>query len=124
MNAPTTSAAGPSPTPQVPLLERLRRAARDRGDSAATAETLVSWGRGFILFHNKRHPDHLGLSDVSHFLEHVVRTAADPLLALAQARAALALLYRAVVGRDLGELPQPRPPRVLDQFRLVLRVRH
>src|SRR6266446_8905384 len=34
------------------------------------------------------------------------------------------LLYSGVLGFDLGELPQPRPPRVLDQLRLVLRVRH
>lgn len=60
---------------------------------------------------------------MTHFLEHVVKTAAEPRLALAQARAALTLLYGGVLGVDLGELPQPRPPRVLDQLRLVLRVR-
>ena len=108
----------------MPLLERLREAARSRGDAVATADVLVSWARAFILFHNKQHPSTLGLSAVIHFLEHVVKTAAEPLRALAQARSALTLLYGVVLGIDLGELPQPRPPRVLDQLRLVLRVRH
>ena len=80
--------------------------------------------RAFILFHDKRHPSSLGLAQVTQFLEHVVKTSADPLPALAQARAALMLLYGGVLGIHLGELPQPRPPRLLDQLRLMLRVRH
>jgi hypothetical protein len=106
------------------LLEQFRQAARARGDSAPTAQTLVSWARAFIVFHNKPHPSQLGLPEVTHFLEHVVRTAPEPLTALAQARSALTLLYGCVLGINLGELPQPRPPRLLDQLRLVLRVRH
>ena len=114
----------PASVSQLPLLDRLRMAALSRGDSAPTAENLVMWVRAFILFHNKRHPRELGMSEVTHFLEHVVKTAPDPLPALAQARSALTLLYGGVLGMNLGELPQPRPPRLLDQLRLVLRVRH
>ena len=118
----------PPPVPYAtnppPLLERVRRAARARGDSQPTADNLVTWVRAFILFHPKRHPGQMGLPEVTHFLEHVVQTRPDPLPALAQAREALTLRYGGVLGRDLGELPHPRPPRVLDQLRLVLRVRH
>jgi hypothetical protein len=110
--------------PPVPLLDRVRLAAIAQGSSAPTADTHVSWARAFIVFHNKRHPEQMALPEVTHFLEHVVKTTPEPLVALAQARAALSFLYRAIIGRDLGELPQPRPPRVLDQLRLVLRVRH
>ena len=106
------------------LLDRLRIAARDRGDSQPTAENLVLWGRAFILFHNKRHPGELGLPEMTHFLEHVVKSVAEPLPALAQARSALMLLYAGVLGVNVGERPQPRPPRIWDQLRLVLRVRH
>lgn len=113
-----------STSPAVPLLDRTRLAARARGDPESTIQAMIDSVRAFILFHNKRHPSELGLSDVGRFLEHVVRTASDPLPALAQARSALALLYADILGRDLGELPQPRPPRLLDQLRLVLRVRH
>ena len=53
-----------------------------------------------------------------------MKTEPDPLPALAMARSALTLLYAAVLGNDLGELPHPRPTKLLDQLRLVLRVRH
>jgi integron integrase len=117
------------PNPAVPvtgsqLLDELWQAARKRGDSQPTANGLVEWARRFILFHNKRHPSQLGLGEAVHFLEHVVKTAPEPLPALAQARSALALLYGGLLGIDLGELPWPRPSRVLDQLRSVLRVRH
>jgi len=123
---PVASRAAPVSAVAIgsPLLERFRQSARARGDSAPTADNLVSWARAFILFHNKRHPSELGLAEATHFLEHVVKTATEPLPALAQARAALTFLYGGVLGIDLGELPQPRPPRLLDQLRLVLRVRH
>jgi len=107
-----------------PLLERLRKTALDRGTARPTVDQMVGWARAFILFHNKRHPAEMGLAEVGHFLEHVVKTEPDPLPALAQARRALGTLYEDVLGVRLGELPQPRPPRVLDQLRLVLRVRH
>jgi hypothetical protein len=71
----TPVAAVPSPPP---FLERFRQTARARGDSAPTADHLVSWARAFILFHKKRHPAQLGLPEVTHFLEHVVKTAPGP----------------------------------------------
>jgi hypothetical protein len=104
-----------------PLLSQLWHAARMRGDSQPTADGLVDWARRFILFHNKRHPSQLGRRDVIHFLEHVVKTVPEPLPALAKARSALSLLYGDVLGIELGILPWPRPPRVLDQLRLLLR---
>ncbi len=125
MNPATVSQLLPSAgTQPSPLLERVRKAAREHGLSEAAAAAIVARARAFILFHNKRHPSGLGLADVTRFLEHVVQTAKQPLLALAEARSALTLLCGSVLGIDLGELPQPRPPRLLDQLRLVLRVRH
>jgi integron integrase len=112
------------PATGSPLLNQLWQAARTRGDSQPTADCLVDWARRFILFHNKRHPSQLGLRETIHFLEHVVKTMPEPLPALAQARSALTLLYSGLLGIDLGELPWPRPPRVLDQLRMMLRVRH
>ena len=107
----------PATVKKPPLLDRLRLAAGACGDSQPTADTLVSWARAFILFHNNLHPSERGLPDATHFREHVVRTAPEPLPALAQARSALTFLSSGVLGIDLGELPQPRPPRLLDPFR-------
>jgi integron integrase len=118
------------PTPQVAalqpprLLDQVAQAARQRGASEPTTTQLVSWVRAFILFHDKRHPRELGPPDATRFLEHVVRTEKQPLPALESARSALELLYGTVLGIDLGELPRPRSPRLLDQVIQVLRVRH
>ena len=118
---PTPRFAAPQP-PR--LLDQIAQAARQRGASEPTTTQLASWVRAFILFHGKRHPRELGLPDATRFLEHVVRTEKQPLPALETARSALELLYGTVLGIDLGELPRPRPPRLLDQMSQVLRVRH
>jgi hypothetical protein len=120
----------PQPTPQIiapqppRLLDQVAQTARQRGASEPTTAQLVSWARDYILLHGKRHPRELGLPDATRFLEHVVRTEKQPLPALETARSALELLYGTVLGIDLGELPRPRPPRLLDQMSQVLRVRH
>ncbi len=36
----------------------------------------------------------------------------------------MTFLYGKVLGLDLGEVPLPQPPRLLDRMRLALRVRH
>src|SRR5436190_393819 len=127
---PVSGASPPLPATATPspLLERFRLAARARGDSQPVTDTLVSWARAFILFHNKRHPSELGLLAVSHFLEHVVKTTPEPPPALAQARAALTFLYGQVLEIDLGRRRAVRArrgqrlPVVLapEQVRLVL----
>src|SRR2546421_4111217 len=113
------------PEPKPPrLLDQLSQAARQRGASEPTTAQLVDWAWRFILFHGKRHPREMGPGEVAHFLGHVARTEKEPLAVLEGARSALELLYRTVLGIDLAELPRPRPPRLLDQMRQVLRVRH
>jgi integron integrase len=85
---------------------------------------FADWSRRFILFNGKRHPRELGLAEIGQFLESLAQTHQDPLRALAASRAARDFLSREVLHLDLGELPLPRPPRLLDQVRQVLRVRH
>ena len=101
---PATSPIAAAHPPR--LLDQFRQAALTRSDSQPTADMLTGWARAFILFHNTQHPTRLGLPEVTHFLEHVVKTAKEPLPALAMARSALMLLYATILGRDLGELPQ------------------
>ena len=119
---PIGLAAVPSQPPR--LLDLLRESARNRGHLPATIDAFVVWTTRLILFHGKRHPRELAIGEVGRFLDQVVHTEKDPLVALAAARQALDFLYREVLGIDLGELPHPRPPRLLDQVRQVLRVRH
>src|SRR5262249_21165364 len=105
------------------LLDQVAHAARQRGASQPTTAQLGSCVRAFVLFHGRRRPGGLGRPAVTRFLEHVVRTEKHPLPALETARSALELLYGPVLGMDLGELPRPQPPRLLDQMSQVLRVR-
>jgi integron integrase len=74
------------------------------------------------LFHNKRHPRDLAPGDVGRFLEHVAQTEKDPLACLEEAHAALTFLYRDVLGLEVGPLPFPDPPRLLDRLRRACRV--
>jgi integron integrase len=98
--------------------------AQQHGHSEATVDGLVDWIRRFILFHGKRHPRELGLTEVGQFLASVAQTEKDPLRAIPASRDALAFLYGEVLHLDLGELPWPRPPRLLDQVHQLMRVRH
>jgi integrase len=114
----------PTPPPAPRLLDRVRLAARADRHTDQVAADFVEWTRRFVLFHNKKPPDDLGVRHVGEFLHHVVNTTPDPLPVLDRARRALEFLYHTVLGRDLGELSLPRPPRLLDRMRQVLRVRH
>ena len=109
-----TPQASPTP-PAPPLLEQLRQVARHRGHPEPTVAAFADWCRKFILFHSKRHPRELGLTEVGRFLDSVAQTEKDPVRAIAASRDALDFLYREVLHLDLGELPWPRPRRLLDQ---------
>lgn len=116
----------PHPPPPSPprLLDQLREAARRHGYPEDRIACFVAWVTRFILFHGKRHPRDLSRTDVAAFLHHVAHTETAPLRAGDEAHLALDFLYRDVLVLDLGELPRPRPPRLLDQVGHVLRVRH
>jgi integrase len=120
-----TFPAQPEKDPPPPrLLDQVRQVAAAHGYAAATRDGFVQWTVRLIHFHGRRHPRELNLADLGRFLEHVVRSEKDPLPALAEARRALEFLYRDVLAIPVGELPLPRPPRLLDQVRQVLRVQH
>jgi hypothetical protein len=124
MTSPATSTAPPILLGGPRLLDLLRQAARERGHGERTVAAFVDWSTRFILFHGKRHPRDMGACEVTQFLGSVAQTDRDPVRAVATGRDALDFLYRAVLRIELGELPLPRPPRLLDQVRQVLRVRH
>ena len=57
---------GASPPPK--LLERVREAIRMRHYSRRTEGTYAHWIRRFIVFHQKRHPQTMGASEITAFL--------------------------------------------------------
>ena len=113
-----------SASPPPRLLDQFRAAARAVGQPEAWIDTLAQWMVAYIIYHGKRHPRELGPAALDAFLQHVVQTRKNPLGALEAARTALRLLYQEVLRQPRGELPQPRPPLLLDQMRQILRLGH
>jgi hypothetical protein len=119
-------ATPPPPGPASPpprLLDLVRQVARDRFGQDGPGERCADWTRRLVLFHGKRHPRDLAPGDVGRFLEHVAQTENDPLNRLEQAHSALTFLYQEVLCLDIGPLPCPEPPRLLDRLRRACRVR-
>ena len=54
------------------LLDQLRDRARQHGHPESWCDKSVQWCRRFILFHGKRHPKEMGVTEIARFLEHVV----------------------------------------------------
>ena len=107
-----------------PFLTQLQEAAIRHGHPEATALEMIGWCRRFILFHGKKHPQEMGQTEAGLFLDHVAKTEELALRAIAAARGALEFVYTIFLQRELGELPWPRPPKLLDQVTQVLRVKH
>lgn len=103
VNHPTLVGDPPVPTR---LLDRLREAIRLRHYSIRTEDTYVDWVRRFILFHEKRHPQELGASDVAAFLTHLAVDRSVSPSTQNQAKSALLFLYRVVLEVQLPWLDE------------------
>ncbi len=106
----TDAPASTQSTGSPKLLDRVRTAIRVRHYSRRTEEAYVPWIRRYILFHGKRHPDQMGAPEVAAFLSSLAT--ARQVSASTQNQALSALLYRHVLGRELGTMPEvPRAKR-------------
>jgi integrase len=98
------------------LLDRVRQTIRARHYSPRTETAYVYWVREFILFHGKRHPDHLGGHGVTRFLCDLATRRRASASTRAQTLSALLFLYKEVLGRKLPWLAEivlaRRPVRV------------
>jgi hypothetical protein len=114
----------PAALPKSPrLLDLVRQLARSRFGQDGPGERYAHWTLRLVRFHGKRHPRDLSPGEVGRFLEHVAQTEKDALPCLEQAHRALTFLYQDVLGVDVGPLPFPEPPRLLDRLRRACRVR-
>ena len=87
-----------------PFLQPVRTAIRVCHDSIRTEQAYLQWVRRFIVFHDRRHPQTLGETEVAAFLsdlavQHEVSPATQN-----QALNATVFLYKAVLDCPLGEL--------------------
>ena len=53
------------------LLDRVRETLRRKHYSYRTEQAYVHWIKRFILFHNKRHPNEMGVPEIEAFLTHL-----------------------------------------------------
>ena len=91
-------------TEKSPFLNQVRQVIRTKHYSIRTEQSYVHWVKRFILFHNKRHPQELGETEVGEFLTHLaVKRKVSP-NTQNQALNALVFLYRHVLDRPLGDI--------------------
>ncbi|MFM2430962.1 MAG: hypothetical protein RLZZ511_2175 [Cyanobacteriota bacterium] len=87
--------------PPRKLLDQVRDAIRLKHYSYRTEETYVQWIRRFILFHNKRHPNEMGVPEIEAFLTHLAIEGNVTATTQNQALNALLFLYRHVLKQEL-----------------------
>lgn len=84
------------------LLDQMREAIRLKNYSYATEKSYVHWVKRFILFHNKRHPEDMGQTEVEAFLKHLATDGSVAASTQNQALSALIFLYKFVLQQPLG----------------------
>lgn len=91
----------PALPPKSTLLNQVRDELRLRHYSIRTEEAYVRIIKRYILFHDKRHPQEMGVDEVRQFLSQLATQ--DNVSASTQnvALAALLFLYREVLGREV-----------------------
>ena len=89
------------------LLNRLRDTIRAKHYSIRTEDAYHDWVKRFILFHNKRHPETMGVSEINAFLTHLAVQENVAASTQNQALNALVFLYREVLHLELDGPLQP-----------------
>lgn len=101
----------PEPERRFRLLERLRRRLRTRRYSARTETAYCGWVRRFVIFHGRRHPESMGEPEIAAFLTHLAAVKNVSASTQNQALHAILFLYRHVLSRPLGFVPEIAPVR-------------
>lgn len=89
-----------------PPLEKVRAAIRVRHYSLRTVQAYIHWIRRFILFHNTRHPDAMGGTEISAFLSDLAVNRKVTASTQNQALSAILFLYQKVPDRKLEWLDE------------------
>ena len=104
------------PNPKLRLLDQVSEVMRFKHYALRTERTYREWIKRYILFHGKRHPRELGVSEVERFLSDLATVHQVAASTQNQAFNALLFLYREVLHQELGELGQveraQRPERL------------
>jgi integron integrase len=83
------------------LLDQVRDMMRLKHYSYRTEESYVQWIRRYILFHNKRHPQEMGATEIEAFLTHLAVQEQVAASTQNQAFSAVLFLYNSVLKLEL-----------------------
>lgn len=92
------------PLKSVRLLDQVRERIRYKHFSIRTEEVYVYWVRGFIRFHQLRHPREMGAAEVTQFLSWLAAERGVAPSTHKQALSALLFLYREVLEGQMALL--------------------
>lgn len=106
----------PGATRKPNLLDRVHEVARFRHLAYRTEQSYVSWIKRFVLFHEMRHPAHMGKTEVEGFLTHLAVRGRVSASTQNQALSAILFLYSHVLNQKLPWLDDviraKRPTRI------------
>ncbi len=85
------------------LLDQYSEFLRNRHYSRRTERTYLSWVRQYILYHNKRHPREMGVTEINDFITHLVNQKTVSASTQNQAISAILFLYRNILNIQLDE---------------------
>ena len=98
------------------LLDQVRQRINYLHYSSKTGDAYIKWIREYILFHDKRHPKDMGAEEISIFLNYLANSRRVSASTQNQALTAIIFLYREILARDVGVLPDfqyaKRPKRL------------
>jgi integron integrase len=98
------------------LLDHVRLTAKRMHYSSSTEDVYVYWIKRFILFHDKKHPKDMSVSEVEDFLSHLASSENVAASTQNQALCAILFLYKTVMGVEfnnaLKHLRAKKPKRL------------
>lgn len=100
---PTSSSQQIPPPKGKKLLDQFRDSIRLKQYSYRTEKTYIQWGREYILFHNKRHPREMGVTEINQFITHLVVDRKASASTQNQAISAILFLYRNTLNIELDQ---------------------
>jgi integron integrase len=83
------------------LLDRVRDVIRTKHYALRTEQSYVDWIKRFILFHDKRHPQEMGVSEIEEYLTYLAVERNVAASTQNQALSALLFLYQHVLHKEL-----------------------
>jgi len=92
------------PSPDNPLLDRVRDLIRLKHFSIRTEKTYLSWISRYLTFHNNKHPGEMGNQEIEAFLSHLAINRKVSAATQNVAFNALLFLYREVLKKELSAI--------------------